>query len=216
MCHKWAPSGGQHPLRPRRVCTSIKGSWPGGSGGRSPSGGKIADLFTFTRIFHARRRGGTPPASDASCVSAVERPREGLPCRPPGRLRAGAPLQPASWPHHLSSLLSNKLFPFIRAAAVGRSRPAESSTSLFDRLGVTSSTGTSQVSSAQRIPRRAAALLEKIAAFGPAHIGPLFSPSTAAPILQRLALTLVSDMEHGACGFAGAGMLSASAARQFV
>ena len=35
-------------------------------------------------------------------------------------------------------------------------------------MGVTSSTGTSQVSSAQRIPRRAAALLEKIAAFGPA------------------------------------------------
>ena len=97
----------------------------------------------------------------------MERPRERLPCRPPGRLRAGAPLQPASWPHHLSSLLSNKLFPFIRAAAVGRSRPAESS-SLFDRLGVTSSTGTSQVSSAQRIPRRASALLEKIAAFGPA------------------------------------------------
>ena len=96
----------------------------------------------------------------------MERPRERLPCRPPGRLRAGAPLQPASWPHRLSSLLS-KLFPFIRAAAVGRSRPAESSTSLFDRLGVTSSTGTSQVSSAQRIPRRAAALLEKIAAFDP-------------------------------------------------
>ena len=97
----------------------------------------------------------------------MERPRERLPCRPPGRLRAGAPLQPASWPHRLSSLLS-KLFPFIRAAAVGRSRPAESSTSLFDRLGVTSSTGTSQVSSAPRIPCRAAALLEKIAAFGPA------------------------------------------------
>ena len=91
----------------------------------------------------------------------MERPRERLPCRPPGRLRAGAPLQPASWPHRLSSLLS-KLFPFIRAAAVGRSRPAESSTSLFDRLGVMSSTGTSQVSSAQRIPRRAAALLEKM------------------------------------------------------
>ena len=145
-----------------------KGVLAGGVRGAEPPGGKIADLFTFTRIFHARRRGGTPPASDASCVSAVERPREGLPCRPPGRLRAGAPLQPASWPHHLSSLLSNKLFPFIRAAAVGRSRPAESSTSLFDRLGVTSSTGTSQVSSAQRIPRRAAALLEKIAAFGPA------------------------------------------------
>ena len=101
-----------------------------------PPGGKIADFFTFTRIFHARRRRGTPRASDASCVSAVERPRERLPCRPPGRLRAGAPLQPASWPHRLSSLLS-KLFPFIRAAAVGRSRPAESSTSLFDRLGVT-------------------------------------------------------------------------------
>ena len=125
---------------------------------------KIADFFTFTRIFHARRRRGTPRASDASCVSAVERPRERLPCRPPGRLRAGAPLQPASWPYRLSSLLS-KLFPFIRAAAVGRSRPAESSTSLFDRLGVTSSTGTSQVSSAQRIPRRAAALLEKISGF---------------------------------------------------
>ena len=95
------------------------------------------------------------------CQRCVERPRERLPCRPPGRLRAGAPLQPASWPYRLSSLLS-KLFPFIRAAAVGRSRPAESSTSLFDRLGVTSSTGTSQVSSAQRIPRRAAALLEKM------------------------------------------------------
>ena len=46
-----------------------------------------------------------------------------------------------------------------------------------------------------------------------AVIGPLFSPSTAAPSIHRLALTLVSD---GACGFAGAGMLSASAARQFV
>ena len=172
------------------------------------------DFFTFTRIFHARRRRGTPRASDASCVSAVERPRERLPCRPPGRLRAGAPLQPASWPHRLSSLLS-KLFPFIRAAAVGRSRPAESSTSLFDRLGVTSSTGTSQVSSAQRIPRRAAALLEKNSGFWSCGfvIGPLFSPSTAAPSIHRLAPTLVSD---GACGFAGAGMLSVSAARQFV
>ena len=85
------------------------------------------------------------------CQRCVERPRERLPCRPPGRLRAGAPLQPASWPYRLSSLLS-KLFPFIRAAAVGRSRPAESSTSLFDRLGVTSSTGTSQVSSAPSHP----------------------------------------------------------------
>ena len=107
-------TGGQHPLRPRRGGTSIKGSWPGGPGGGA--GGKIADFFTFTRIFHARRRRGTPRASDASCVSAVERPRERLPCRPPGRLRAGAPLQPASWPHLLSSLLS-KLFPFIRASA---------------------------------------------------------------------------------------------------
>ena len=88
-------------------------------------------VCTFTVTSAARRRRGTPRASDASCVSAVERPRERLPCRPPGRLRAGAPLQPASWPHRLSSLLS-KLFPFIRAAAVGRSRPAESSTSLFD------------------------------------------------------------------------------------
>ena len=105
----------------------------------------------------------------------MERPRERLPCRPPGRLRAGAPLQPASWPHRLSSLLS-KLFPFIRAAAVGRSRPAESSTSLFDRLGVTSSTGTSQVSSAQRIPRRAAALLEKNSGFWSCgHRSALFS-----------------------------------------
>ena len=42
-----------------------------------------------------------------------------------------------------------------------RSRPARSSTSLFDQLGDTSSTGTLQASSAQRIPRRAAALLEK-------------------------------------------------------
>ena len=41
----------------------------------------------------------------------------------------------------------------------------------------------------------------------------LFSPSTAAPSIHRLAPTLVSD---GACGFAGAGMLSVSAARQFV
>ena len=73
--------------------------------------------------------------------------------------------------------------------------------------------GTLQASSAQRIPRRAAALLEKIAAFFLRGYGPLFSPSTAAPSIQRLALTLVSD---GACGFAGAGMLSVSAARQFV
>ena len=109
-----------------------------------------------------------------------------------------APLQPASWPHRLSSLLS-KLFPFIRAAAVGRSRPAESSTSLFDRLGVMSTTGTSQVSSAQRIPRRAAALLEKIAAFAAAFvIGPLFSPSTAAPSIHRLALTLWHQGRTGA------------------
>ena len=146
--------------------TNVTGSL-GESGGAEPPGRKsriFSLLRRLTRIFHARRRRGTPRASDASCVSAVERPRERLPCRPPGRLRAGAPLQPASWPYRLSSLLS-KLFPFIRAAAVGRSRPAESSTSLFDRLGVTSSTGTSQVSSAQRIPRRAAALLEKIAAF---------------------------------------------------
>ena len=50
-------SGGQHPLRPRRGGTSIKGSWPGGPGGGAP-GGKIADFFTFTRIFHARRRRG--------------------------------------------------------------------------------------------------------------------------------------------------------------
>ena len=155
--------GRQHPLRPRRGGTSIKGSWPGGPEGGAPRG-KNSGFFTFTSIFHARRRRGTPRASDASCVSAVERPRERLPCRPPGRLRAGAPLQPASWPHRLSSLLS-KLFPFIRAAAVGRSRPAESSTSLFDRLGVTSSTGTSQVSSAQRIPRRAAALFRKNSGF---------------------------------------------------
>ena len=182
------------------------------TGGRSPRG-EIADFFEFYAHFHARRRRGTPRASDASCVSAAERPRERLPCRPPGRLRAGAPLQPASWPYRLSSLLS-KLFPFIRAAAVGRSRPAESSTSLFDRLGVTSSTGTSQVSSAQRIPRRAAALLEKIAAFGPTLLS---VRSFLLPRRRRasrgLRSTLVSD---GACGFAGAGMLSASAARQFV
>ena len=122
--------GRKHPLRPRRGGTSIKGSCPGGPGGGAPRR-ENSGFFTFTRIFHARRRRGTPRASDASCVSAVERPRERLPCRPPGRLRAGAPLQPASWPHRWSSLLS-KLFPFIRAAAVGRSRPAESSTSLFD------------------------------------------------------------------------------------
>ena len=136
-----------------------------------------------------------------------------LPCRPPGRLRAGAPLQPASWPHRLSSLLS-KLFPFIRAAAVGRSRPAESSTSLFDRLGVTSSTGTSQVSSAPSHPSPRSGAFRKNSGFSCGLlIGPLFSPSTAAPSIHRLAPTLVSD---GACGFAGAGMLSASAARQFV
>ena len=99
--------------------------------GGAPRGENSGFFLFFTRIFHARRRRSTPRASDASCVSAVERPRVRLPCRPPGRLRAGAPLQPASWPHRLSSLLS-KLFPFIRAAAVGRSRPAESSTSLFD------------------------------------------------------------------------------------
>ena len=43
-----------------------------------------------------------------------------------------------------------------------RSRPARSSTSLFDQLGDTSSTGTLQASSVQRAPRRAAALLEKM------------------------------------------------------
>ena len=123
------PSGGQHPLRPRRGGTSIKGSWPGGPGGGAP-GEKIADFF------HGRRCRGTPRASErfmlaVMCQRCGACPRERLPCRPPGCLRAGAPLQPASWPHRLSSLLS-KLFPFIRAAAVGRSRPAESSTSLFD------------------------------------------------------------------------------------
>ena len=143
-------------------------------------------------------------AQHINCVSAVERPRERLPCRPPGRLRAGAPLQPASWPHRLSSLLS-KLFPFIRAAAVGRSRPAESSTSLFDRLGVTSSTGTSQVSSAPSHPSPRSGAFTKNSGWSRGLvIGPLFSPSTAAP---RLAPTLVSD---GACGLAGAGMLSVS------
>ena len=117
-----------------------------------PPGEKIADFSTFTRIFHGRRRRGTPRASERfMCQRCGACPRERLPCRPPGRLRAGAPLQPASWPYRLSSLLS-KLFPFIRAAAVGRSRPAESSTSLFDRLGVMSSTGTSQVSSAPSHP----------------------------------------------------------------
>ena len=150
--------------------------------------GKIADFFTFTRIFHARRRRGTPRASDASCVSAVERPRERLPCRPPGRLRAGAPLQPASWPHRLSSLLS-KLFPFIRAAAVGRSRPAESSTSLFDRLGVTSSTGTSQVSSAPSHPLPRSGAFRKNSGFWSCGliIGPLFSPSSGAEHPQACA-----------------------------
>ena len=129
----------------------------------SPTG-KIADFFTFTRIFHARRRRGTPRASDASCVSAVERPRERLPCRPPGRLRAGAPLQPASWPHRLSSLLS-KLFPFIRAAAVGRSRPAESSTSLFDQVGVTSSTGALQSKRRAAHPSPRSGACRKISGF---------------------------------------------------
>ena len=132
----------------------------GGARGRSPARGENSGFFDFYAHFHARRRRGTPRASERfMCQRCGACPRERLPCRPPGRLRAGAPLQPASWPYRLSSLLS-KLFPFIRAAAVGRSRPAESSTSLFDRLGVTSSTGTSQVSSAPRIPRRAAALLE--------------------------------------------------------
>ena len=43
-----------------------------------------------------------------------------------------------------------------------RSRPARSSTNLFDQLGDTSSTGALQASSAQRAPRRAAALFEKM------------------------------------------------------
>ena len=128
----------------------------------------------------------------------MERPRERLPCRPPGRLRAGAPLQPASWPYRLSSLLS-KLFPFIRAAAVGRSRPAESSTSLFDRLGVMSSTGTSQVSSAPSHPSPRSGAFRKNSGFWSyALIGPLFSPSTAAPSIHRLAPTLWSVMEPAA------------------
>ena len=50
----------------------------------------------------------------------------------------------------------------LLAVDARRSRPARSSTSLFDQLGDTSSTGTLQASSAQRIPRRAAALLEKM------------------------------------------------------
>ena len=109
---------------------------PGGEKSGAPRG-KKADFFTFTRIFHARRRRGTPRASErfmCQRLSAVERVLGSVfhvGRRAGGRLRAGAPLQPASWPYRLSSLLS-KLFPFIRAAAVGRSRPAESSTSLFD------------------------------------------------------------------------------------
>ena len=100
-----------------------KGVLAGGAGGRSPPGKKIADFSTVTRIFHGRRRRGTPRASERfMCQRCGACPRERLPCRPPGRLRAGAPLQPASWPHRLSSLL-DKLFPFIRAAEVGRSRP---------------------------------------------------------------------------------------------
>ena len=53
-----------------------KGVLAGGAGGRSPPGEKIADLFTFTRIFHGRRRRGTPRASErfmCQRLSAVER-----------------------------------------------------------------------------------------------------------------------------------------------
>ena len=139
--------------------------------GAEPPPGENSGFFHFYAHFsRAAASRHAPRKRRFMCqrVSAVERPRERLPCRPPGRLRAGAPLQPASWPHRLSSLLS-KLFPFIRAAAVGRSRPAESSTSLFDRLGVMSSTGTSQVSSAPSHPSpRSGAFRKKIAAFGPA------------------------------------------------
>ena len=97
--------------------------------------GKNSGFIHFYAHFSRAAASRHAPRKRALHVSAAQRcgacPRERLPCRPPGRLRAGAPLQPASWPYRLSSLLS-KLFPFIRAAAVGRSRPAESSTSLFD------------------------------------------------------------------------------------
>ena len=81
---------------------------------------------------------------------------------------------PARWCSTAASLLATPLVKLAKEAISihpgGGSRPQPTCRVLDQlvRLGVTSSTGTSQVSSAQRIPRRAAALLEKIAAFGPA------------------------------------------------
>ena len=81
---------------------------------------------------------------------------------------------PARWCSTAASILATPLVKLAKEAISihpgGGSRPQPTCRVLDQlvRLGVTSSTGTSQVSSAQRIPRRAAALLEKIAAFGPA------------------------------------------------
>ena len=71
----------------------------------------------------------------------------------PAEKKRGRPASAVADGHELAVLL---------AVDARRSRPARSSTSLFDQLGDTSSTGTLQASSAQRAPRRAAALLEKM------------------------------------------------------
>ena len=141
------------------------------SGGGGAPRRKLADFGAFPCISDCRRRRRAPRASERLCqrwsVFHV------------ARLHAGAQLWPACWPRRSSSSQC-KLSPFIRAAAAGRIRLAESSTSLFDQLGVTSFTGTLHASSAQRILCRAAALLEKWAAAQEGQ-GALFFPWSWRP-----------------------------------
>ena len=63
------PSGGQHPLRPRRGGTSIKGSWPGGPGGGAPRGGNSG--FSLLQAFFTRGGVAARPAQATLHVSAL-------------------------------------------------------------------------------------------------------------------------------------------------
>jgi hypothetical protein len=63
-------SGGQHPLRHRRGGTSIKGSWPGVSGGGAPRG-KNSGFFSLLRAFFTRGGVAARPAQATLHVSAL-------------------------------------------------------------------------------------------------------------------------------------------------
>ena len=62
--------GRQHPLRPRRGGTSIKGSWPGGPGGGAPQG-KSSGLFHFYAHFSRAAASRHAPRKRALHVSAL-------------------------------------------------------------------------------------------------------------------------------------------------